>query len=87
VRRITFPLCVGGFLEPFGGAMVAALIPSIATGSTHPSAGSLKFVGVAIAPLVYVPLFEVDTRLPFLVAAGFSALLAVSVAPWFERYR
>jgi MFS family permease len=45
------------------------------------------FAGVAIAPLVYVPLFEMDTRLPFLLAAGFSALLTLSVLPWFERYR
>ena len=48
---------------------------------------AFKFVGVAIAPLVYLPLFEADTRLPFLVAAGFSLLTAALVLPWFRRYR
>ncbi|MGH3112319.1 MAG: hypothetical protein ACRDOP_02500, partial [Gaiellaceae bacterium] len=48
---------------------------------------AFKFAGVAIAPLVYVPLFHVDTRLPFLLAAACSALLAVLVVPWFARYR
>ncbi|HEU4450546.1 MAG TPA: MFS transporter [Gaiellaceae bacterium] len=48
---------------------------------------AFKFAGVAIAPLLYVPLFHVDTRLPFLLAAGFSALLALLVLPWFGRYR
>jgi MFS family permease len=32
VRRITFPLYVGGFLGPFGGAMLIALIPNVADG-------------------------------------------------------
>ena len=48
---------------------------------------AFKFAGVAIAPLVYVPLFHVDTRLPFVLATGFSALLAVLILPWFRRYR
>ena len=51
------------------------------------AAGALYQAGVAIAPLVYVPLFHVDTRLPFVLAAGFSALLAVLILPWFRRYR
>ena len=33
------------------------------------------------------PLFHVDTRLPFVLATGFSALLAVLIVPWFRRYR
>jgi MFS family permease len=48
---------------------------------------AFKFAGVAIAPLVYVPLFDADTRLPFLLAAAFSALVAALVLPWFSRYR
>ena len=32
MRRITFPLYVGGFLGPFGGAMLIALIPNVADG-------------------------------------------------------
>jgi ACDE family multidrug resistance protein len=49
--------------------------------------GAFKFVGVALAPLVYVPLFNADTRAPFLLAAGFSALCALLVLPWYSRYR
>jgi hypothetical protein len=41
---------------------------------------------VALAPLIYAPLFNVDTRAPFLLAAGFSCLLALLVLPWFARY-
>ena len=32
MRRITFPLYAGGFLGPFGGAMLVALIPNVAEG-------------------------------------------------------
>ena len=48
---------------------------------------AFKFGGVAIAPLIYVPLFHVDTRAPFLLATGFSVLVAVLLTPWFGRYR
>jgi len=48
---------------------------------------AFKFVGVAIAPLIYVPLFHADTRAPFLLAAAFSVLLAILIVPWFGRYR
>lgn len=48
---------------------------------------AFKFVGVAIAPLLYVPIFENDMRTPFLVATAFSAVTAVLIVPWFARYR
>ncbi len=48
---------------------------------------AFKFLGVAVGPLVYVPLFHADTRAPFLLAAAFSLLLALLVLPWFPRYR
>jgi MFS family permease len=48
---------------------------------------AFKFAGVAVAPLIYVPLFNVDTRAPFLLAAGFSFAVAALVLPWFSRYR
>jgi MFS family permease len=48
---------------------------------------AFKFVGVAIAPLIYVPLFHTDTRAPFLLAACFSVVLAILIVPWFRRYR
>jgi MFS family permease len=47
---------------------------------------AFKFAGVAIAPLIYVPLFDVGTRAPFYLAAGLSLLVAVLVLPWFARY-
>jgi MFS family permease len=48
---------------------------------------AFKFAGVAVAPIVYVPILDADTRLPFLVATGFSAVTAILVLPWFRRYR
>jgi MFS family permease len=48
---------------------------------------AFKFAAVAIAPIVYVPLFDLDTRSPFFVATGFSVLSAALVVPWFARYR
>jgi MFS family permease len=48
---------------------------------------AFKFAGVAIAPILYVPLLEEDTRLPFLVATGFSLLFVALVTPAFARYR
>lgn len=48
---------------------------------------AFKFAGVAIAPILYVPLFEDDTSLPFLVATGFAVVFAALVLPWFARYR
>jgi MFS family permease len=48
---------------------------------------AFKFAGVAIAPLIYVPLFHVDTRAPFLLAGAFSAAVALLLLPWFARYR
>lgn len=47
---------------------------------------AFKFAGVAIAPLIYVPLFDLDTRAPFYLAAGFSLLVALLLLPWFPRY-
>lgn len=47
---------------------------------------AFKFAGVAVAPLVYVPLFNADPRAPFLLAAGLTVLLGLLVLPWFPRY-
>ena len=78
--------CASAFV--WAGLNTIGSSPSRRTARAQASAYSaFKFAGVAIQPLVYVPLFNVDTRLPFLLAAGFSALLAVSIAPWFGRYR
>jgi len=47
---------------------------------------AFKFAGVAVAPLVYVPLFDVNARAPFILAACFTVLLGLLVLPWFPRY-
>jgi MFS family permease len=76
-----------------GSAFVWAGLNTIAVESfPHNRAGAVsvysafKFSGVAIAPLIYVPLFNVDSRAPFVLAAGFSVLVALLVLPWFRRY-
>jgi MFS family permease len=78
--------CASAFVWAGLNTIAVESFPGNRAGATS-AYSAFKFAGVAIAPLVYVPLFEVDTRLPFLLAAGFSALLAVSVVPWFGRYR
>jgi MFS family permease len=78
--------CAGTFVWAGLNTIAVESFPENRAGATS-AYSAFKFAGVAIAPLVYVPLFHVDTRLPFVLAAGFSALLAVSVVPWFGRYR
>jgi len=48
--RLTLPLYAGGFLGPFGGAMLVALIPNVAAGLDP----SLTLVAAAI-PAHMVP--------------------------------
>jgi MFS family permease len=78
--------CASTFVWAGLNTIAVESFPQNRAGATS-AYSAFKFAGVAIAPLVYVPLFNVDTRLPFVVAAAFSALLAVSVLPWFGRYR
>ncbi len=78
--------CASTFVWAGLNTIAVESFPENRAGATS-AYSAFKFAGVAIAPLVYVPLFHVDTRLPFVAAAGFSTLLAVSVFPWFGRYR
>ncbi len=78
--------CASTFVWAGLNTIAVESFPDNRAGATS-AYSAFKFAGVAIAPLIYVPLFEVDTRLPFVLAAGFSALLAVLVIPWFGRYR
>jgi MFS family permease len=77
--------CAGTFVWAGLNTIAVESFPENRAGATS-AYSAFKFAGVAIAPLVYVPLFHVDTRLPFVLAACFSAILAVSVLPWFGRY-
>ena len=78
--------CASAFVWAGLNTIAVESFPENRAGATS-AYSAFKFAGVAIAPLVYVPLFHVDTRLPFLLAAACSALLAVLVVPWFARYR
>jgi MFS family permease len=78
--------CASTFVWAGLNTIAVESFPENRAGATS-AYSAFKFAGVAIAPLVYVPLFQVDTRLPFVLATGFSALLAVLVLPWFRRYR
>ena len=78
--------CAATFVWAGLNTIAVESFPENRAGATS-AYSAFKFAGVAIAPLVYVPLFHVDTRLPFVLATGFSALLAVLILPWFRRYR
>jgi len=78
--------CASAFVWAGLNTITVESFPANRAGATS-AYSAFKFVGVAIAPLIYVPLFHVNTRAPFLLAAGFSVLLAVLVLPWFGRYR
>jgi MFS family permease len=77
--------CASTFVWAGLNTIAVESFPENRAGATS-AYSAFKFAGVAIAPLIYVPLFNVDPRLPFVLAAGFSALLAVLVLPWFRRY-
>ena len=78
--------CASTFVWAGLNTIAVESFPENRAGATS-AYSAFKFAGVAIAPLIYVPLFHVDTRLPFVLAAAFSALLAVLILPWFGRYR
>ena len=78
--------CASAFVWAGLNTIAVESFPENRAGATS-AYSAFKFAGVAIAPLVYVPLFHVDTRLPFLLAAACSAAVALLVVPWFARYR
>ena len=78
--------CAGTFVWAGLNTMAVESFPENRAGATSVFS-AFKFAGVAIGPLLYVPLFHVDTRAPFLLAAAFSAALAALLLPWFARYR
>jgi MFS family permease len=78
--------CAGAFVWAGLNTIAVESFPGNRAGVTS-AYSAFKFVGVAVAPLVYVPLFHVDTRAPFLVGAALTVALAALVVPWFGRYR
>ena len=77
--------CAAAFVWAGLNTITVESFPGNRAGATS-AYSAVKFAGVAVAPLIYVPLFEVDARAPFLVAAGCSLLVALLVLPWFGRY-
>ncbi|HEX2044330.1 MAG TPA: MFS transporter [Gaiellaceae bacterium] len=77
--------CASAFVWAGLNTIAVESFPENRAGATS-AYSAFKFAGVAVAPLVYVPLFELDTRAPFLLATGFTLALAVLVLPWFARY-
>jgi len=78
--------CASAFVWAGLNTIAVEAFPDNRTGVVS-AYSAFKFVGVAAAPLVYVPLVESHASLAFLLAAAFSALTAVLVLPWFRRYR
>ena len=78
--------CASAFVWAGLNTIAVESFPANRAGATS-AYSAFKFAGVAVAPLIYVPLFHVDPRAPFLLAAAFSAALAALVVPWFGRYR
>ncbi|HEX2110805.1 MAG TPA: MFS transporter [Gaiellaceae bacterium] len=78
--------CAATFVWAGLNTIAVESFPQNRAGATS-AYSAFKFLGIAVGPLVYVPLFHVDTRAPFFVAAVFSLTLAALVVPWFARYR
>jgi MFS family permease len=78
--------CGGAFAWAALNTIVLESFPENRAGSLS-AYSAFKFVGVALAPVIYLPLFARDTRMPFLLAASLTVLCAALVLPWFARYR
>ncbi|MDQ3668882.1 MAG: MFS transporter [Actinomycetota bacterium] len=78
--------CAGTFVWAGLNTIAVESFPANRAGATS-AYSAFKFAGVALGPLIYVPLFHVDTRAPFLLAAAFACVLALLIVPWFARYR
>jgi MFS family permease len=78
--------CAGTFVWAGLNTIAVESFPANRAGATS-AFSAFKFTGVAIAPLVYLPLFHVNTRAPFVVAAACTVVLALLILPWFGRYR
>lgn len=77
--------CGSAFAWAALNTIVVESFPENRAGSVS-AYSAFKFVGVAFAPLVYVPLFTSAGSLAFVAAAGFSAVCALLVLPWFRIY-
>ena len=77
--------CAGTFVWAGLNTMAVESFPENRAGAIS-AYSAFKFAGVAIGPLLYLPIFHASARAPFVVAAGLTLLLALLVLPWFRRY-
>ncbi len=77
--------CTGTFVWAGLNTIAIESFPENRAGAVS-AYSAFKYVGLALAPLVYVPLFRENTQVPFFIAAGFTLLVALLVVPWFARY-
>ena len=77
--------CAGTFVWAGLNTITVESFPRNRAGATS-AYSAFKFAGVAVAPLIYLPLFHEDARTPFFLACGFTVALAVLITPWFGRY-
>jgi len=78
--------CAGTFVWAGLNTMAVESFPENRAGAIS-AYSAFKFAGVAIGPLLYLPIFHASARAPFVVAAGLTLVLALLVLPWFRRYR
>ncbi|MBD0291940.1 MAG: MFS transporter, partial [Thermoleophilia bacterium] len=78
--------CAGTFVWASLNTIAVESFPGNRAGAIS-AFSAFKFAGIAVAPLIYLPLFHESTRAPFLLASAFTLALAVLIVPWFARYR
>jgi MFS family permease len=78
--------CAGTFVWAGLNTIAVESFPENRAGAIS-AYSAFKFAGVAIGPLLYLPIFEASARAPFLDAAGLTLVLALLVLPWFRGYR
>ena len=78
--------CAGTFVWAGLNTMAVESFPENRAGAVS-AYSAFKFAGVAIGPLLYLPIFHANARAPFFVASGLTLVLAMLVLPWFRRYR
>lgn len=78
--------CAAAFVWAALNTIAVESFPENRSGATS-AYSAFKFVGVALAPLLYFPLFEVEPRAPFILAFALTLILGLLILPWFTRYR
>jgi MFS family permease len=78
--------CAAAFVWTAVNTIAVEAVPENRAGVTS-AYSAFKFAGVAIAPVIYLPLLDADRKAAFFVAAGFTVLFGLLLLPWLARYR